>query len=119
MERKVEQTVGEDGTVGEAEKTQSKLKINHGDCTTTYTFSNEKMAFEGKGKAVNDDDWKVDLTMSGEAKQAESKWKIAGAVDVKGSDLGGAKLAMNVSSAHLEKLENQRVLQFASHIFEI
>ena len=102
MERKTEQKVADDGSTSEIEKTSSKLKINHGDCTTTYTFANDKMAFEGKGKALDDDGWRVDLTGSGEVKQAKSEWKVGGALDVRGSDLGGAKLAMNVSCAYPE-----------------
>jgi hypothetical protein len=70
LERKTEQKVADDGSTSEIEKTTSKLKINHGDCTTTYTFANDKMAFEGKGKALDDDGWRVDITGSGEVKQA-------------------------------------------------
>ena len=97
MEKKVEQKVG-DSSVSQVEKTSSKLKINHGDCTSTYTFANDKMAFDAKGKVTDDSDWKVDLSGNGEIKQAKSEWKIGGALDIVAKDLGGAKLAMNVST---------------------
>eukprot|EP00354_Favella_ehrenbergii_P010587 CAMPEP_0170460906 /NCGR_PEP_ID=MMETSP0123-20130129/7047_1 /TAXON_ID=182087 /ORGANISM="Favella ehrenbergii, Strain Fehren 1" /LENGTH=238 /DNA_ID=CAMNT_0010725865 /DNA_START=40 /DNA_END=756 /DNA_ORIENTATION=+ len=103
MERKVEQTIGDDFTTGQAEKTVSKLKINHGDCTTTYTFANDKMAFDAKGKAVDDDGWRVDIGAAGEVKQADKKWKVTGSLDIKGSDLGGAKLAINAKAEYNEK----------------
>ena len=98
MERKVEQTSDKKtGEVGSATKTSSKLKINHGDCTTTYTFANDKMAFDGRGIAVNDNDWKVDIYAGGEVKQVKEEWKITGGIDAAGKDLGGAKLNVNVS----------------------
>ena len=98
MERKVEQTSDKKTKEeGSATKTSSKLKINHGDCTTTYTFANDKMAFDGRGIAVNDNDWKVDLYAGGEVKQVKEEWKITGGIDAAGKDLGGAKLNVNVS----------------------
>ncbi len=96
MEKKVEQKVA-DGAVSQVEKTSSKLKINHGDCTTTYGFANDKMSFNGKGMAVDDDSFKVDITGAGEIKQAKSEWKLTGTLDVKAKDLGGAKATLNVS----------------------
>lgn len=61
MEKKVECKVADDGSRSEVEKTASKLKINHGDCTTTYAFANDKMSVDAKGKAVDDDGWRVDI----------------------------------------------------------
>merc|ERR1712156_1351076 len=83
----------------------SKLKINHGDCTTTYTFANDKMAFEGKGTAVNDNDWKVDIYAGGEVKQVKEEWKISGGIDAAGKDLGGAKLNVNLPIESNQKNE--------------
>jgi len=103
MEKKTERAIGSDDSTSQVEKTSSKLKINHGDCTTTYTFANDKMAFDAKGKAVDDASWRVDIGMAAEAKQAESKWKVTGNLDVKGKDLGGAKLSMNGSAEYNEK----------------
>jgi len=103
MEKKVECVVAEDGARSESEKTSSKLKINHGDCTTSYTFANDKMAIEGKGKAVDDDGWRVDLTGAVEVKQAKAEWKVSGAMDIKAADLGGAKLAMNIPAEYNQK----------------
>lgn len=86
LEKKVEMAVdaGKDGaaaTSKQVEKTSSTLKHNHGDCTTKMTFANDKMAFEGKGKLVDDDGWKVDITGAGEVKQAKKEWKLTGQLD--------------------------------------
>lgn len=96
MEKKVENASGK-----QVEKTTSTLKHNHGDCTTKMTFANDKMAFEGKGKLVDDDGWKVDLTGAGETKQAKKEWKLTGALDIKSPDMGGAKAVINVSQTSL------------------
>ena len=113
MEKKVEVAVdgGKDGaaaTSKQVEKTVSTLKHNHGDCTTKMTFANDKMAFEGKGKLVDDDGWKVDITGAGETKQAKKEWKLTGNLDVKSPDMGGAKGALNVSFC-LSQNENDNV----------
>ena len=50
------------------EKTSRKVKINHGDCTSSYTLANDKMAFEATGKLVNEKDMKVDITGGAEVK---------------------------------------------------
>ena len=97
MEKKVECKVAEDGSRSEVEKTASKLKINHGDCTTTYAFANDKMSIDAKGKAVDDDGWRVDIGGNYEVKQAKGEWKASGSLDIKASDLGGAKMSVNVS----------------------
>lgn len=98
MEKKVEQKVDGD-VVSEVEKTSSKLKINHGDCTTTYTFANDKQAWDAKGKAVDDNGLRVDISGNGEIKQAKGEWKLGAGLDVKHNDCGGAKVALNVSDS--------------------
>lgn len=98
MEKKVE-CVNKDGTCSQAEKTSTEMKWSHGDCTTTYTFNNEKLAFKGKGKAVDQDGWRVDVTLSGEYKPEKDDWKGSGILNVSAKDLGGAKLAFEVSLA--------------------
>ena len=55
------------------------------------------MSFDAKGKAVDQDGWRVDIGGAGEIKQAKSEWKTTGSIDIKGKDLGGANLAINVS----------------------
>ena len=102
MEKKVECKVvaAKDATPAsctQVEKTNTKLKHNHGDCTTTMTFANDKMAMEAKAKLVNDDDWKIDLTCAGEIKQASKAYKFTGKLDILSGDMGGAKAAINVS----------------------
>ena len=77
----------------------STLKHNHGDCTTKLTWANDKMAGEAKGKLVDDDGWKVDITAAGEIKQAKSEWKVTGKLDIQTPDMGGAKSAINVSTS--------------------
>jgi len=56
--------------------------MNHGDCTTSYTFANDKMAFDAKGKAYYEDGWKSDIAFAAETKQAKSEWKTTGSLDV-------------------------------------
>ena len=60
-------------------------------------FANDKFSLEGKGKLVDDDGWKVDLTGAGEIKQAKKEWKLTGALDIASPDMGGAKANVNVS----------------------
>lgn len=50
------------------EKTSRKVKINHGDCNSSYTLANDKMAFEATGKLVDEKDMKVDITGGAEVK---------------------------------------------------
>ena len=88
---------GTPGSSSQCEKTTSTLKQNHGDCTTKITWANDKMAGEGKGKLVDEDGWKVDLTGAAEIKQAKSEWKVTGKLDIQTPDMGGAKSAINVS----------------------
>jgi len=109
MEKKVE-CVNDDKGTSSAEKTNTKLKINHGDCSTTYTFANDKLAFEGKGKAVDQDGWRVDLTGAGEYKPEKDDWKVSATLNVNGKDLGGAKLAFEVSSLADRRRHLTRIL---------
>lgn len=97
MEKKTERVEGKDGAATSVEKTVSTLKHNHGDCTTKMTFANDKMAFEGVGKLVDDDGWKVNTLGAGEIKQAKKEWKLTGQLDIQSPDMGGAKAAAIVS----------------------
>jgi hypothetical protein len=79
------------------DKTSSSLKINHGDCTTSYGFANDKLSFAGKGRAYSEDGWKIDLTGAAEIKQAKNEWKLTKTVDVSG-EVGGIKTGTTVSA---------------------
>merc|ERR1712156_760138 len=78
---------------------------NHGDCTTTYGYANDKFSFNGKGMAVNDDSFRVDITGGAESKPAKSEWKVTGTLDVKAKDLGGAKAVVNADVEYNQKSE--------------
>ena len=65
---------------------------------TTLTLANEKVAADLKRKLYDEDGVTVEFGVGGEAKEG-GKYKVKGSLDVKASDLGGAKLNMNVSSA--------------------
>jgi hypothetical protein len=97
MSKTDEFVANEDGTSKVNEKTASKLKINHGACTTTFGFANDKMSFDAKGEAFNQDGWKSDIGAAAEVKQANKEWKVTGTMDFKSPDIGGAKLAGTVS----------------------
>lgn len=99
MEKKVE-NVSKDGVSSQNEKTASKLKINHGGCTTTYGFANDKMSFEACGQAYDADGWKVKIGNASEVKQAKNEWKSTGNLNIKGDDLGGAKVAIDASAEY-------------------
>jgi len=103
MSKQQDQKVSDDGVVSEVEKTSSKLKINHGDCTTTYSFANDKMGFDAKGKAVDDDGMKVSIGGAGEVKQAKSEWKGTASMDINAKDVGGANVAINASAEYNQK----------------
>lgn len=108
FERKVEnkQTAGAEGTPAKTEqieKTVSKLKHGHGDCTTTMTFANDKQAFEAKAKVVDDDGWRVDTTVAGEIKQASNAWKLTGKLDIASPDMSGAKANVNLNADYNQK----------------
>lgn len=87
-----------DVVVKVTEKNNRKLKINHGDCKTSLTFANDKMAAESIGKAVTEKDMKVDIGLGGEIKQAKGEWKITAKLNALASDLGGAKAGLNVDA---------------------
>lgn len=98
-----EATAGGEVTTKLTDKTVRKLKINHGDCTSTYTFANDKMAFEATGKAVTEGDFTMDITGGAEMKQKKGEWKVFGKLAAKAKDLGGAKAALNVEVEHNQK----------------
>jgi hypothetical protein len=102
-ERKME-CVEKDGAVSTNDKTQNKLKIEH-DCgtTTTWTFSNEKMAFDAKHKAYNEGGWKINVGAGAENKAVDKKWKVTGMASICGDDLGGAKLNTEANFEYNEK----------------
>ena len=103
LSRTIECKDGADGSCSQVEKTASKLKINHGDCTTTWGFANDKMSMDARGKAYDDDGWKAHIGFAGEVKQAKKEWKGTGSFEVSSPDLGGAKVAFNVSNQLLEQ----------------
>ena len=82
-----------------AEKTTSKLRLNHGDCTTTWTFSNEKFAMNGVGKLLTGD-YKSDLSGTAEYKYLKAAWKLSGLATLVTPDLGGAKINSSVSNGN-------------------
>lgn len=105
MSRTQEAKVADDGSSSVVEKTASKLKINHGDCTTTWGFANDKMSFDAKGKAYNEDGWSTDIGFAAEVKQAKSEWKGTGTLDAKSPDMGGARAALNAKVEYNQKQE--------------
>ena len=112
--QKLWQTAWKDGEIDPskpAEKTTSKLKLNHGDCNTTWTFSNEKFAMQGVGKLLTGD-YKVNLSGTAEAKYLKSAWKLVGLATLSTPDLGGAKINSSVS------LKTSRYLNLISLIFQ-
>jgi len=82
-----------------------KLKLNHGDCQSSYTFANDKTAFDAIGKVVDDADWNITLFGAGETKQDKSEWKGTAKLAVIGKDLGGAKMGMNLDVEYNQKSE--------------
>ena len=70
-------------------KTKSKLEVNHGDCTTTWGFENEKFSFAASGVAHEQDGYKMDLKSKAEYKPKKAEWKAEGEVDFRTPDLGG------------------------------
>ena len=74
------------------------MKMNLCGVDTTLTLANEKVAADLKTKLLDQDGVRVDFGFGGEAKE-QGKYKVKGSLDVSASDLGGAKLNMNVSSA--------------------
>jgi hypothetical protein len=100
--QKLWQTAWKDGEIDPskpAEKTTSKLKLNHGDCNTTWTFSNEKFAMQGVGKLLTGD-YKVNLSGTAEAKYLKSAWKLVGLATLSTPDLGGAKINSSLEFEH-------------------
>ena len=96
-----------DVVVKVTEKNNRKLKINHGDCKTSLTFANNKMAAESIGKLVTEKDMKVDVGLGGEIKQAKGEWKITAKLNALASDLGGAKAGLNVSKRTYKVLNQE------------
>jgi len=101
------QTAADSGevTTTVTEKTSRKVKINHGDCTSSYTLANDKMAFDASGKLVDEKDMKVDIGGAAEIKQKKGSYKLTGKLSASASDLGGAKAALNVDADYNEKGE--------------
>lgn len=97
-ESKQEQATADAAVVTKlTDKSVRKLKINHGDCTTSYTFANDKMAFEANANVLKEKEYTVDVTAAAEMKQKKGEWKLTGKLATKANDLGGAKAAVNVS----------------------
>ena len=70
-------------------KTKAKLEVNHGDCTTTWGFENEKFSFGASGVAHEKDGYKMDLKSKAEYKPKKEEWKAEGELDLVTPDLGG------------------------------
>lgn len=70
-------------------KTKSKLEVNHGDCTTTWGFENEKFSFAASGVAHEQDGYKMDLKSKAEYKPKKAEWKAEGELDLRTPDIGG------------------------------
>ena len=86
------QTAFLDGAVDDSkpkEKTTAKMKINHGDCTTAWTFSSEKLAMQGVGVLFAKDGYKSTLEGALEAKYLKEAWKASGILSLATPDLGG------------------------------
>ena len=79
------------------EKTVAKAKADHGECSQSVTFANDKQATDVTGTLYDEDGVKARVGLAGEIKQAKSEWKVTGTLDVKANDLGGAKAALAVS----------------------
>ena len=96
MESKCEK----DGSRSDIDKTSNKLKIEH-ECgtTTTWTFANDKLAFDAKHKAYNEGGVKVGVGAAAEHKAVKKEWKVTGNFDVSANDVGGAKVALAVSQS--------------------
>lgn len=80
-----------------AEKSSSKLKLNHGDCTTTWGFASDKFSLNANAKLYEADGYKSTVTAGCEAKPAKPEYKGTGEVTLSTPDLGGAKFGLNVS----------------------
>ena len=88
---------GTDDSSNPQVQSSREVKMTKDGIATTTVFAHDKLSFKAKGNAHKDGGWKVDLTGSGERKEAKGEWKVAGQMDVKG-DLGAAKMGMNVST---------------------
>lgn len=106
-ERNMESKADKDGARSNVDKTSNKLKIEH-ECglATTWTFANDKMAFDAKVKAYNEDGIKVNVGAAAENKPEKKEWKVTGSADLSSNDVGGAKVAMAVSAEfdHKQKM---------------
>jgi len=88
-----------------SEKTATKVGINHGDCKTSWTFANDKFAFNAQAFAFAQDGWKLHLGGGSESKPAKGDWKVEGSADVQSPDFGGAQLWLNLAGEHNNKSE--------------
>ena len=96
---RVWQTAWKDDAIDETkpkEKTTSKLKLDHGDCKTSWTYSNEKFAMSGDGKLLTGD-YKSNLTGGAEYKFLKDEWKLTGLLTLATPDFSGAKINTSVS----------------------
>ena len=59
------------GKERKVDKMASKLSIDHGDCTTSYGFTNDKLSCSGKGKVIDDDNNRVDIAGAAWSKPAK------------------------------------------------
>merc|ERR1712156_824638 len=104
LERKSEVGYNDDGSSFLVKKSQSKMKMDLSGVDTTLTLANEKVAADLKRKLYDEDGVTVEFGVGGEAKEG-GKYKVKGSLDVKASDLGGAKLNMNIPVERNEKSE--------------
>ena len=84
-------------TRAETEKTAAKVKVDHGDVTSDWSFCNDKFTMELKGDALSSKDYPSTVGLNLETKPQKAEHKAKLNFDVSTPEMSGVKLWENVS----------------------
>lgn len=82
----------------EVEKTAAKIKCDHGDVKSDWSFCNDKFTMNVKGNPVDAKDYPSTAELKLECKPAKKEYKGKLLFDISTPDISGIKFYDNVSS---------------------
>ena len=82
------------------QKTAAKIKVDHGDVTTDWSFCNDKFTMGVKGDPIDCKDYPSKTGASLEVKPQKSEYKAKLNFDISTPDMSGVRLWENVSQRY-------------------
>ena len=81
----------------EVEKTAAKIKCDHGDVKSDWSFCNDKFTMNVKGNPLDSKDYPSSAELKTECKPAKKEYKLKLLFDISTPDFSGVQFYENVS----------------------